>query len=235
MPRSCSTRWRRSVHLSLFDWDGLSLATFVGAGNYAEILTDARLRAAFGHALAFIFFYALLPTGIGLVLAAVLTRAKARGLPLFRTLVFLPQVIAMVVVSVAFKQIYAPDGLLNSALRAIGLDALTRSWLGDYVFSLPAVGLIGSWVSTGLVTVLLLAGMARIPTELFEAARLDGAGTGPRVLRHHSPVGARRGHRGADADHRRLAEDLRLDLHDHLRRARILHHGAQLRGLPPGL
>ncbi len=166
----------RAVHLSLYDWDGLTLATFVGAGNYTGILADARLRAAFGHAGAFIFFYAVLPCGLGLVLAAVLTRAKARGLALFRTLVFLPQVIAMVVVSVAFKQIYAPDGLLNSGLRSIGLDGLTRAWLGDYVFSLPAVGLIGSWVSTGLVTVLLLAGMARIPTELFEAARLDGAG-----------------------------------------------------------
>ena len=166
----------RAVHLSLYDWDGLTLATFVGAGNYTGILSDTRLRAAFGHAGAFIFFYAVLPCGIGLVLAAVLTRAKARGLALFRTLVFLPQVIAMVVVSVAFKQIYAPDGLLNSVLRSIGLDSLTRAWLGDYVFSLPAVGLIGSWVSTGLVTVLLLAGMARIPTELFEAARLDGAG-----------------------------------------------------------
>ncbi|WP_083411511.1 sugar ABC transporter permease [Arthrobacter sp. UCD-GKA] len=166
----------RAVHLSLYDWDGLTLATFVGAGNYTGILADTRLRAAFGHAGAFIFFYAVLPCGLGLVLAAVLTRAKTRGLALFRTLVFLPQVIAMVVVSVAFKQIYAPDGLLNSGLRSIGLDGLTRAWLGDYVFSLPAVGLIGSWVSTGLVTVLLLAGMARIPTELFEAARLDGAG-----------------------------------------------------------
>lgn len=166
----------RSVHLSLFSWDGLTLASFVGFGNYTELFTDDRLRAAFGHALAFIIFYAVIPCGIGLVLAAVLTRSKARGLSLFRTLVFLPQVIAMVVVSVAFKQIYAPDGLLNSALRSIGLESLTRAWLGDYVFSLPAVGLIGSWVSTGLVTVLLLAGMAKIPTELFEAARLDGAG-----------------------------------------------------------
>lgn len=166
----------RSVHLSLFAWDGLTLATFVGFGNYTELFTDDRLRAAFGHALAFIIFFAVIPCGIGLVLAAVLTRSKARGLSLFRTLVFLPQVIAMVVVSVAFKQIYAPDGLLNSALRSIGLESLTRAWLGDYVFSLPAVGLIGSWVSTGLVTVLLLAGMAKIPTELFEAARLDGAG-----------------------------------------------------------
>ncbi|GAA4362791.1 carbohydrate ABC transporter permease [Paeniglutamicibacter cryotolerans] len=166
----------RSVHLSLFDWDGLTLATFVGFGNYTDIFADARLRAAFGHSLSFIFFYAVLPTAIGLVLAAVLTRAKVHGLPLFRTLVFLPQVIAMVVVSVAWKQIYAPDGGLNTALRAIGLDVLTRPWLGDYAFSLPAVGLIGTWVSTGLVTVLLLAGMSKIPTEQFEAARLDGAG-----------------------------------------------------------
>lgn len=166
----------RSVHLSLYDWDGLTLATFVGFGNYTDIFADARLRAAFGHALTFIFFYAVLPVAIGLVLAAVLTRAKVRGLPLFRTLVFLPQVIAMVVVSVAWKQIYAPDGGLNTVLEAIGLGALTRPWLGDYTFSLPAVGLIGTWVSTGLVTVLLLAGMAKIPTEQFEAARLDGAG-----------------------------------------------------------
>ncbi len=166
----------RSVHLSLFDWDGLTLATFVGFDNYIDIATDERLRAAFGHALVLVFFFAILPVCIGLALAAVLTRARVRGLPLFRTIVFLPQVIAMVVVAIAWRQIYAPDGVLNTALRAVGLDALTRAWLGDYTFSLPAVGLIGTWVSTGLVTVLLMAGMARIPAELFESARLDGAG-----------------------------------------------------------
>ena len=58
----------------------------------------------------------------------------------------------------------------------MGLDSLARAWLGDYTFSLPAVGVIGTWVSTGLVTVLLLAGMAKIPLEHFESARLDGAG-----------------------------------------------------------
>jgi raffinose/stachyose/melibiose transport system permease protein len=82
----------------------------------------------------------------------------------------------MVVVAVAWRQIYAPDGVLNRTLRWAGLDSLTRAWLGDYTFSLPAVGLIGTWVTTGLVTVLLLAGMAKIPSEQFESARLDGAG-----------------------------------------------------------
>ena len=166
----------RSAQFSLFSWDGLGASTFVGAANYVDLVQDPQLRAAFGHALVLIFFFAVLPLGIGLMLAAVLNRAKVRGLGLFRTVVFLPQVIAMVVVAVAWRQIYAPDGALNSALRAVGLDGLTRTWLGDYTWTLPAVGLVGTWVQTGLVTVLMLAGMGRIPSEQFEAARLDGAG-----------------------------------------------------------
>ena len=166
----------RAVQISLYEWDGLSLATFVGLRNYVDVVTDAQLRASFGHALVLIFFFAVLPLGIGLVLAALLTRARVRGLAFFRTVVFLPQVIAMVVVAVAWRQIYAPDGQLNGLLRAVGLDSLTRTWLGDYTLTLPAVGLIGTWVSTGLVTVLLMAGMSRIPGELYEAATLDGAG-----------------------------------------------------------
>ncbi|MFC5123580.1 carbohydrate ABC transporter permease [Pseudoclavibacter helvolus] len=110
------------------------------------------------------------------MLAAILTRAQVRGLGFFRTLIFLPQVIAMVVVAVTWRQIYAPDGPLNGLLRLVGLESWTRAWLGDYTFTLPAVGLIGSWVSLGLVTVLLMAGMSRVPKDLYEAARLDGAG-----------------------------------------------------------
>jgi raffinose/stachyose/melibiose transport system permease protein len=166
----------RAVHLSLFDWDGLTLATFVGLGNYAEVLTDADLRAAFGHALVLIVFFALLPTAIGLVLAALLARARLRGLPFFRTVVFLPQVVAMVVVGVAWRQLYAPDGSVNDLLSLVGLGGFARAWLGDPTFALPAVGVVGTWVQTGLVTLLLMAGISRIPDQLYEAARLDGAG-----------------------------------------------------------
>jgi len=166
----------RAVQLSVYEWDGLTVGTFVGLDNYAAVVTDPRLREAFGHALILIVFFSLLPVAIGLVLAAVLNRAKVRGLPFFRTVIFLPQVVAMVVVAVAWRQIYAPDGSLNAALRGVGLDGLARPWLGDFTFSLPAVGTIGTWVSMGLVTVLLLAGMSRIPSEQYEAARLDGAG-----------------------------------------------------------
>jgi raffinose/stachyose/melibiose transport system permease protein len=166
----------RAAQFSFFEWDGLGASTFVGFENYISVFQDERLRAAFLHAIVLVFFYAVLPLCIGLVLAAILTRAKVKGMGFFRTIIFLPQVIAMVVVAVTWRQIYAPNGALNEFLRLIGLDGLTTAWLGDYTWSLPAVGLIGTWVSTGLVTVLLMAGMSRVPKELYEAARLDGAG-----------------------------------------------------------
>ena len=166
----------KAVYLSLFHWDGLTVGTWAGLSNYAEVLTDERLRGGFLHALVLMVFYALVPLVVGLVLASILHRAQVRGLGFFRSVVFLPQVVAMVVIAVAWRRIYAPEGTLNSVLSAVGLESWTRGWLGDYVFALPAVGLIGSWFESGLVTVLLLAGMGRIPRELYEAARLDGAG-----------------------------------------------------------
>lgn len=166
----------RAVQISFYDWDGLTVGTWAGLDNYREVVADEALRAAFGHALVLMVFYAVLPVLVGLVLAAILNRARVRGLSFFRTVVFLPQVVAMVVVAVAWRRIYAPEGDLNTLLSAMGLDSWTRAWLGDYTLALPAVGVVGTWFETGLATVLLLAGMGRISGELYEAARLDGAG-----------------------------------------------------------
>ncbi|WP_288798538.1 carbohydrate ABC transporter permease [Arsenicicoccus cauae] len=166
----------RSVQISLYDWDGLTVGTWVGLDNYARVVRDEGLRAAFGHALVLIVFFAVIPLVVGLLLAAILNRAKVRGLTFFRTVVFLPQVVAMVVVAVAWRRIYAPEGTLNSVLSAVGLGDLGRAWLGDYALALPAVGFIGTWFETGLVTVLMLGGMGQIDKALYEAARLDGAG-----------------------------------------------------------
>lgn len=166
----------RVVNLSFFHWDGLSDATSAGFENYVSVFKDERLRDSFIHALILIIFYAVIPLAVGLVLASLLGRSRAKGIGFVRTVVFLPQVIAMVVLAIAWRQIYAPNGILNSFLRTIGLDSLTRAWLGDYSTALIAVGLIGTWVSTGLVTVLLMSGVARVPKEQYEAARLDGAG-----------------------------------------------------------
>lgn len=165
-----------SVWISLYDWDGLTLATWVGAGNYIDLVRDGQLRGAFWHAGVLILFYAVLPILLALVLTAAMSRARVRGFGFFRTVLFLPQVIAMVVVATAWSAIYSPDGVLNTVLRAVGLGAAARPWLGDFTWALPAVGLVGSWVEIGLALVLFLAGVQRVPRELYEAARVDGAG-----------------------------------------------------------
>lgn len=166
----------QTVWLSLLHWDGLNAATWAGLGNYRELFTDPSIRAPFGHALVLLVFYAALPVAVGLLLAAALTRFRVRGMTFFRTVLFLPQVLAMVVVGVTWRSILAPDGLVNDVLRTVGLGSLARPWLGDYTWALPAVGVIGTWVETGLCLVLFLAGVQRIPRELYEAARIDGAG-----------------------------------------------------------
>ncbi len=166
----------RAAQFSLYAWDTVSPAVFVGFDNYVQMAADPDLIGSFGHSAVLIVFYAVIPICLGLVVAAILNRAQVRGLGFFRTVIFLPQVIAMVVVAVAWTRIYSTDGSLNGLLDVLGLGELGRAWLGDYTFALPAVGLIGTWVETGLVTVLLLAGMGRVPLELYEAARLDGAG-----------------------------------------------------------
>ncbi len=166
----------RAAQFSLYDWPGFGPSTFVGLGNYVDLLSDRRFLAAVTHALTLILFYSILPLVVGLVLAAILRRGRVKGLGIFRVLIFMPQVIALVVVAVAWYQIYAPNGYLNAMLSAIGLEGLTRGWLGDATFALPAVGMVGFWLQTGLVMLLLLAGMGRIPNDQYEAARLDGAG-----------------------------------------------------------
>ena len=113
---------------------------------------------------------------IGLFLTALLTRFRVRGFLFFRTVLFMPQTIATVVVAQAFTWIYDPAGPLDEFLRTIGLGFMAKTWLGDFTWALPAVGLIGTWITFGLCLVLFLAGAQRIPTELYEAARVDGAG-----------------------------------------------------------
>ncbi|HWT26105.1 MAG TPA: sugar ABC transporter permease, partial [Solirubrobacteraceae bacterium] len=162
--------------LSLFDWDGLTVGTWVGLDNYTRILEDPDIRASFVHSFELIFFYAILPVLLGLLLASLLAHGRVRGVTGFRAVLFLPQTVATVVVAIAWVWIYAPDGPLNEGLRAIGLGSLARSWLGDFTFALPALGLVGTWVTFGLCLVLFLAGIQKIPHTLYEAARVDGAG-----------------------------------------------------------
>lgn len=166
----------QTARFSFYHWDGITPATWAGIENYRTLLTDPQNLATFGHALVFIAFYAVLPVLIAFVVVGTMTRVRIRLLAVFRTVLFLPQILSTVVVAVTWRWIYAEDGAINGVLSAIGLDGLARSWLGDSQTALPAVGLIGTWVMYGLCMVLFIGGAQKIPRELYEAVRLDGAG-----------------------------------------------------------
>jgi raffinose/stachyose/melibiose transport system permease protein len=139
-------------------------------------VADPLVQQAFVHALVLIVFYSIAPVCLGLVVTAALSRHPIRGLTAFRTIVFLPQILAAVVIGVAWQWMYDPQGPINATLTAVGLDGLTRAWLGDFALALPAVGIIGTWVTTGLCAVLFIAGVQQIPLDRYDAARVDGAG-----------------------------------------------------------
>jgi raffinose/stachyose/melibiose transport system permease protein len=165
-----------TVYLSLFDWDGVTLPSFAGLGNYARVAADPQLRAAAVHAGVLIVFFSVLPIFLGLVSAAIVARRRGRGMAAVRTVLFLPQVVPLVAVGIIWRWVYADNGVVNQVLRSAGLDGQARAWLGSFDWALPAVGLIGTWVVSGLCLVLFLSGTQRIDREIYEAARMDGAG-----------------------------------------------------------
>jgi raffinose/stachyose/melibiose transport system permease protein len=165
-----------TVYYSLFSWDGLTAKTYVGLANYSSALADQALRSSFVHSAILIAFYSVLPVTLGLVLTAALTRHPVRGFRFFRTALLLPQLIAGVVIAQAWTWIYDDNGPLNWALRKVGLGSLARPWLGDFSWALPSIGAIGTWVTYGLCMVLFVSGVQKIPSTLYDAARVDGAG-----------------------------------------------------------
>jgi raffinose/stachyose/melibiose transport system permease protein len=161
--------------LSLFHWDGVTAGEWAGVDNYRSVVEDSEVRSAFWHSLVLLVFYAFVPVIIGLMLAAAMSRTRMRGLAFFRTVLFLPQVVALVVVAVMWRMIYAPaGGLFNRVLGWFGIGP--ANWLGSFDLALPAVGLVGTWVMYGLAMVLFTAGVQKIPPSLYDAARVDGAG-----------------------------------------------------------
>lgn len=166
----------QSVQYSFYKWNGVTEAIWVGFDNYINFFTDPVLRSTLGNVLVLIVFFALLPITLGLISAALVTTSKRPGMGVYRWIFFLPQVLTSVVIALVFKRMYAPEGPINEALRAVGLGALAQNWLGDFTWALPAIGLIGTWGAFGFCMVLFIAGASSIAPELYEAARMDGAG-----------------------------------------------------------
>jgi raffinose/stachyose/melibiose transport system permease protein len=166
-----------TIQYSFYDWDGVGPATWVGFDNYVRVFTDAQLLGTIFNAFRLVIFFSFIPVSLGLVVASIIHRvATGRLGAIARTVVFLPQVIPLVAAGIIWGWLLSLPGLINQTLSLIGFGGVTRAWLGDFDWALPAVGLIGVWVLLGLCTVLLLTGMTKIDRAMYESARLDGAG-----------------------------------------------------------
>lgn len=162
---------------SFYRWNGVGPSEFVGLRNYVRVLTDPVLLGSIGNAFVLILFFTVIPITSGLMLATLIRSIKPGPFSsAAQAILFLPQILPLAAAGIAWSWMYAQTGAVNQILSAVGLEVITRAWLGDFQTALPAVGLIGSWVLTGLCTVLFLTGIGKIDSSLYEAVRLDGAG-----------------------------------------------------------
>lgn len=168
-----------NIRLSFFSWSAFSThPAFVGLDNYTTAATDP----VFWHSLRNNVLYALLSlifqVGFSLILAAVLEEVvhqRLRGI--LRTIYFVPATISITVAGILFSFLYNPQiGLLNRALAALGLRSLQQDWLGNPHTSIFGIIAMSQWQSIGYTAVLFIVAIQRIPRELYEAARVDGAG-----------------------------------------------------------
>jgi len=164
-----------TIRYSFFDWTGFSEPTYIGFNNYLELIHDPDFWRAISNNAFFVIFYTLLPILIGLFLTSLMTRSKLRGMALFRTGLFVPQVMSPVVVGIIWRWLFTLDGPINQLFAALGLSSWVRPWLGDFTYARYAVGAVGAWVEYGLCMVLFIAGMQNINEEMYDAARVFGA------------------------------------------------------------
>lgn len=168
-----------SLRLSLYTGQGYTPTQFVGLQNYIDLFTNPlwreRFLGAFWHTWVFFAVHMIVQNSLGLFFANLLS-SEFRGRDLFRTIIFAPATLSVLVTGFLWTLILNPTwGAVNLTLEAIGLGDWARPWLGDENLALLAISLTSAWQWVGMPTVLFLAGLMGISEELLEAARVDGA------------------------------------------------------------
>ena len=170
-----------ALALSLTDFDIYALADphnlrFVGIDNYVGLLQNPLFWKTLGNTLYFVVVGVPLSVALSLGAALLLHSKLGRLKPFFRTAFFAPVVTTVVAVAVIWRYLFHTKyGLVNWGLSSLGIDAI--DWLGDPHWAMPTIILFAVWKNFGYNMIIFLAGLQSIPEDLYEAARIDGAGT----------------------------------------------------------
>lgn len=170
-----------NFYLTFTEWRGIKPPIWIGLDNWIDLLHDGKFWTSFGNSIWMIVAMVVIPTTIGLVLAAVLfdlvgRKFGGRFASFLRATYYLPQILPVAVAGIVIGWILRPqDGALNTILESIGLGALAHNWLGSPDTALPSIMVVLIWVQIGYPVVIFMAALQRVDPELYEAAELDGA------------------------------------------------------------
>lgn len=165
------------IYGSFQDWNGISWKMeFIGLQNYKDMMADDIFWGSLGHNLLYFVVLLTIQTVVGLLMA-VLLKAKLHGHTFFKALFFLPSILASVIIAGIFRIMMDTNmGIINQTLNVLGLNFLAVSWLGDPKFALLSIIIVAAYEWTGFSMVLYYAGLMSIPGEMYESAKIDGAG-----------------------------------------------------------
>ena len=170
-----------TLAISLTRWDLLTVPKVVGLDNYLALLSDDRFQKALRNT----FYYTAVSVPVGLTIAlglALALNARIRGIAFIRTAYFLPVVTSTIAIALVWQWIYSADsGLLNQVLGAFGIAA--QKWLSNPTLAMPSIIAMSIWQGLGVNVIIFLAGLQAIPSDLLDAASVDGAGARAR-FRH---------------------------------------------------
>jgi ABC-type sugar transport system permease subunit len=169
--------------LSLTNWDGLSAPEIIGTRNYVRLFKDPVFKTSLINNLKWVISFITIPVVAGLGLAMALSR-DIPGDKFFKAAFYAPLVLSLVVSGLIWSWMYHPaHGLINEALRVIGLDALTQGWLSDADLVMWSIIAVGIWRQVGYVMILYLAGLQGVDPGLVDASKVDGC-SGWQTFRH---------------------------------------------------
>jgi N-acetylglucosamine transport system permease protein len=191
--------YAQAFQIAATDWGGLSPEfDYVGLDNFNRLFRDGYFWNALRHNAVLLVLFPVSTILLGLFFASMISVGGrrdrvgvhgVRGAGIYRIVYFFPQVLSVAIVGVLWKEMYAPNsGLVNGALRAVGLDALAKPWLGDPRFAFWCVALVMLWSNVGFYVVLFSAAMQSIPRDIYEAALLDGANRVTTLVRVTVPL-----------------------------------------------